>query len=302
MKVINLDPYFIPTPHVPTIPFESFTFKGGEPHIKITNRIFLREDLEKEVVITHRIHTFNDLGLLSVAVDALKRLGFKKLILILPYFPGARQDRVMVHGEPLTSAVYVKALDSLGLDEIISVDVHSGAVSYMFEMTNTKFKSMNNHKFVAESITDIISTNPSGNRVLICPDAGAEKKILELSANIQKYPIIYCGKKRDTSNGNLTGFKVGSEDLKGADCIIIDDICDGGGTFLGLAEELKKKNAGDLYLIVTHGIFSNGVKVLTNVFKEVHCTDSFTPLKYTNGVISKKLKVHNIIFSPPNLI
>ena len=72
----------------------------------------------------------------------------------------------------------------------------------------------------------------------------------------------------------LTGFKVYAEDLKGCDCLIVDDICDGGGTFIGLANELKNKNAGKLYLAVSHGIFSRGFDDLEKCFTKIFTTDS----------------------------
>ena len=63
--------------------------------------------------------------------------------------------------------------------------------------------------------------------------------------------------------------------MEGSDILIVDDICDGGRTFIGLAEELKKKNAGDLYLFVTHGIFSQGFSELKKHFKKIFSTNSF---------------------------
>jgi len=61
--------------------------------------------------------------------------------------------------------------------------------------------------------------------------------------------------------------------------LIVDDICDGGGTFLGLAEELKECNSGDLYLAVSHGIFSKGSQTLLDNFKSIYSTDSFGQTK-----------------------
>ena len=64
--------------------------------------------------------------------------------------------------------------------------------------------------------------------------------------------------------------------------LIVDDICDGGGTFLGLAQELKAKNAGNLYLAVSHGIFSRGFEDLEKVFTKIYTTDSFKTITHEN--------------------
>ncbi|MEZ4686971.1 MAG: ribose-phosphate pyrophosphokinase-like domain-containing protein [Bacteroidia bacterium] len=105
--ILNLHPSFNPwnAPPEQQIAFEAFHFPGGEPHI----RLLSREDLHgAHVRISTRINGFSDLGILMLAVDALKRSGISSFELFIPYFPGARQDRVMTEGEPLTVKVFLK--------------------------------------------------------------------------------------------------------------------------------------------------------------------------------------------------
>jgi ribose-phosphate pyrophosphokinase len=106
--------------------------------------------------------------------------------------------------------------------------------------------------------------------------------------------VVECSKSRDVKTGKLTGFKVYAEDLEGKDCLIVDDICDGGGTFIGLAGELKKKNAGNLYLAVTHGIFSKGFEELEKCFDKIFTTDSF---KEINHNCLTQIKIDNRLLS-----
>ena len=80
-------------------------------------------------------------------------------------------------------------------------------------------------------------------------------------------------KERDLKTGQLTNFKVFNEDLQNKTCFIIDDICDGGGTFVGTAEALKKIGAQKIILVVSHGIFSKGFD-LENI-DEIYTTDSY---------------------------
>jgi ribose-phosphate pyrophosphokinase len=115
--ILNLDQNFKPLDGE-EIEFESFTFSGGEPHIKI-NPTF---DKSKEVTITHRLNSFNDLGLLCLAVDALQRMDAKLQNLIIPYFPAARQDRVMIKGEPLSVKVYANIINTLNFKKVIVFD------------------------------------------------------------------------------------------------------------------------------------------------------------------------------------
>jgi ribose-phosphate pyrophosphokinase len=262
---LNLDQNFKPISGE-EIQFESFTFSGGEPHIKINSNI----DRTKKVTITHRLNSFNDLGLLCLAVDALKRMDIKLDQLVIPYFPASRQDRVMVEGEPLSVKVYAEIINALKFNKVIIFDPHSDVTPAVLK----NCKVVENHHFIAQVIHKI------GKEVkLIAPDAGSMKKIYKLSHFLGGKQVIECGKNRDVNTGKLAGFKVYTDDLKHEDCLIVDDICDGGGTFIGLADELKKKNAGKLYLAVSHGIFSKGFEDL-KCFDQIFTTDSIKNIEH----------------------
>ena len=260
MKYLHLDPAF--TPFGKSIVFEAFTFSGGEPHIKIKEEF---EDLTSSILICTRIRSFNDLGLLLIATDALRRMGIEKISLLLPYFPAARQDRPMVKGEALSVKVYADIINAANYDQVVIVDPHSDVTPAILN----NVRVVEHHLFVKKALAT------KSNYYLIAPDAGALKKVYNLSQYLGGRPIIECSKKRDVATGRLSGFRVFADDLQNKTCVIVDDICDGGGTFLGLAKELKKKNAGDLILIITHGVFSKGVTELTAVFSKIYCTDSF---------------------------
>lgn len=258
--VLNLDPNFKPLDGE-EIQFESFVFAGGEPHIKINPNF----DHTKEVTITHRLNSFNDLGLLCMAVDALKRMDVTLLNLVIPYFPAARQDRVMVKGEPLSVKVYADINNHLHFKKVTVFDAHSEVTPAL--LNNCEVVS--NHQFIAQVLTEI-----GAEVLLISPDGGALKKIYKVSEFLGGLEVVECSKSRNVKTGQLTGFKVYADDLQGQDCLIVDDICDGGGTFIGLAQALKKKNAGKLYLAVSHGIFSKGFEELASCFDKIFTTNS----------------------------
>ena len=262
MHYVHLDPSFTVGPAAQVLPFEAFAFAGGEPHIR-----FQPKDLQavQAVTLTHRVRSFNDMGLLLLAVDALRRAGLEHLELVLPYFPGARQDRVMVPGEPLTVKVYADLLNRLALKRIWVYDPHSEVTPAVLD----RCQAIPNHTFI-EHILKALSVD-----CLVSPDGGALKKIYKLSAHLGGKPVVEGSKKRDVRTGQLSGFQVFSEDLAGANCLIVDDICDGGGTFMGLAQTLKDKGAGQLYLAVSHGIFTKGIEPLTAYFDRIYTTNAF---------------------------
>ncbi|NTD99883.1 ribose-phosphate pyrophosphokinase [Agrobacterium tumefaciens] len=274
--MINLDPSFTPLGENNSINYKSFLFAGGEPHIKIADDF----DKHAPVTITQRINSFNDLGMICITVDALKRMGVKEIHLYIPYFPAARQDRVMIPGEPLSVKVYADIINSMALASVTVFDPHSEVTPALLNNCVT----ISNHEFIRQVIAKI------GSEVkLISPDGGALKKIYKVSEFLGGAEVVECSKSRDVKTGKLSGFKVYAEDLGSADCLIVDDICDGGGTFNGLAEALKAKNAGKLYLAISHGIFSKGFDDLSKYFEQIFTTDSIKEVAHP-GVTQIKLQ------------
>ncbi len=247
------------------VDFEQFTFPGGEPHIKILSQNLAN----KHLTISIRINQFADLGRLMVAVDALKRMDIRSFDLFLPYFPGARQDRVMVPGEPLTAKVYTSLINQLGAHQVTLYDPHSEVVPALLD----RCQVLDNGEFVKQCLAEI------GQPVkLVAPDGGALKKVYRLSQQLNGLPIVQCSKRRDVWTGALSGFDVHAKDLQGQACLVVDDICDGGGTFVGLAEKLKEKGAGPLFLAISHGIFSKGLSRLKAHFDHIFTTDSIAEM------------------------
>ena len=277
--ILNLDNNFNPYPNEKSIAYELITFSGGEPNIRIT------EDLSNidEVTVSQRIRSFNDLGVLLIAVNALKNMNVEKINLLLPYFPAARQDRIMTKGEALSVKVYAELINNLNINSVAVFDPHSDVTPALLD----KCIVLDNFQFIEKVIQNL-----SNDTILISPDGGALKKIYKVASYLKDYEVVECSKVRNVITRKLSGFKVYADDLKGRDCLIVDDICDGGGTFLGLAKELKAKNAGKLYLAVSHGIFNKGLTELSKQFEAVFTTDSF---KNVDDVNVNQIKLADLL-------
>ena len=257
-----------------------FKFSGGEPHIKISssnNEIHFPTNFRDSTIrIYHTIKSFDDLGILYMTIDALRNMGVWKLSLFLPYFPGARQDR-RAPGvcEPLSVKVYADLINALKLEEVIIFDSHSDVASALIN----NCVSLTNEKFFFEALPE------ETDFLIVSPDAGAAKKTERVSLYIKSLgsdkdyqglpDILYFRKHRDMKTGELSGFYTDKIDLKGIDCVLVDDICDGGRTFIEIAKVLKEQNAGNLHLIVSHGIFSNGFRELLKYFKTITTSNSW---------------------------
>jgi len=267
MKTLHLDNNF--TPNGSSINYDKFTFPGGETHIRI------KDYLDGDVLITQVIHNGNDIMEIALAVDALERMGIQNIDLFIPYVPYARQDRVMSSGESLSIKVFTNIINSLGLKNVYIFDPHSDVTAALIN----NCKVINNHDFIWWVVNQLFPDNQKF--CLVCPDAGADKKIKDLAKYISKFhddfEIIKCDKTRDVKTGNIDGFKVYSDKINiDCPCLIVDDLCDGGGTFIGLGNMLLNFNPPQLYLAVSHGIFSKGVFPLTDhLFDQIFTTNSF---------------------------
>lgn len=221
-------------------------FSGGECHVRILTS-FSEND---KVCIHTRLNTSDDLMLLCLAADALRHMCVDHIEAFIPYMPYARQDRVMVPGEPLSIKVIAGIINNLKLNKVTVFDAHSDvSVALLDNCSNLSNAGMINYFLKQTDLKEF---------VLVSPDLGAYKKVDKLAQKIGYKGEIATGiKVRDLSTGKIIKSDVLCNDLKGRSCLVVDDICDGGRTFIELASALKEKNAGDLYLMVSHGIFSH---------------------------------------------
>jgi ribose-phosphate pyrophosphokinase len=257
--------------------YNNFKFPGGENHIVINDEL-----RTNKVTVISSMKNSDDVMSLLLATDALKRMNSDvKINLFLPYFPYARQDRVMNKGEPLSINVMTKLINSLKCDKVTIYDPHSDVTSALLNNVTV----VNNHKFVARAINEIMTPISSDDFYIhsdafciVSPDAGAQKKIYDVCKYldyVKDSGIILGSKNRNVKTGKITSTDfVG--DVKGKFCIIIDDIIDGGATFIELSKILKQRGASKVFLVVSHGIFSKGLEPLKSVIDGIYTTDSIT--------------------------
>lgn len=277
-RALNLDKSFTPTPYQ-EIEYEKFVFNGGEVNIKIKSA---PGGVYGGIAITHRIKTSDNLMEVLLAKDAIENMfGNIPVTLFIPYLPYARQDRVCSNGEALSMKVFANIINNANFHRVVVLDAHSDVGPALLD----RCENISNRNYVIDATYSI---GGGDDLLLVSPDAGAAKKCNMLytsqSTSNRFGGLVQCGKVRNPNTGELSGFEVYADDLEGKRCLIVDDICDGGGTFIGLAKELKKKNAGELYLFVTHGIFSKGIDELKKHFDRIYCTDSFSTIKSNTDI------------------
>lgn len=250
-------------------PIKAFNFSGGESQISLAEI-----PIECNVEVSAFLNTADEIMRLLLTVDAIRRINAAaKINLHIPYFPYARQDRVCNTGEALSVEVMAQLINSLSCESVTIEDPHSNVTAGLIK----------NIRILAQA--DIISRSPvilsllkEKDLILLAPDKGAALKTEAIAAALisQNIPVkaLFATKVRDVTNGKITDTLI-PDGVAGKNILIPDDICDGGSTFIELAKKLKAGGASDLYLYVTHGIFSKGLGPLRESFTHVFCRNCF---------------------------
>lgn len=219
-----------------------------------------RRDVSHMRIRAAAMKSMDDFMLLAQLVQAVRHhYMISTSVLELAYLPYARQDRHMTSGDSFALKVFGQLLNTLGFDRVRVLDPHSEVSAAV--VNNMHIISQQQCMEHSSRLTALLSQS---QLLLMAPDAGALKKIHAVAAHfgVTEYGIM--SKQRDVLSGKLTGFEVLKGDVSGRDVLIVDDLCDGGGTFIGAAAVLHAAGARQVNLYVTHGVFSQGTAHLLN--------------------------------------
>lgn len=245
-----------------------FTFPGGEIGVKLDlenyKYLFLPKVASSSQTITARLQSSADIIELLMVTEALRAVDPTPIRLVCPYVPYGRQDRRCVQGEAHSLKVFSQLINSQNYERVTTFDPHSDVTGALLNNCTIvdqktiigKFDKLN--KFICGA----------GSNLLFCsPDAGANKKTADLAAHYGHSSFIRADKLRDLATGRIKEIVVVNpkEEVEGRDVLIVDDLCDAGGTFVGLNEALKAKGARSVHLYVTHGLFTKGILPLRHL-------------------------------------
>lgn len=227
--------------------------------------------------IKSRFSNYQDLFKIVALNSVLRDFGVAKVKLYCPYILAARSDRRFKDNQSFDLKLVTDVLNSCKFDEITIMDPHSDVLPALLN----RIKVVSLSGFGWESTDGFWS-----DKTLISPDAGAYKKVFKF-AEALKIPVIAANKVRTSDGVPEIQFH---GDVNGLNCVIMDDICDGGRTFETLGKQLKELGAATVTLMVTHGIFSKGTK-LENV-DMIYTTNSFK--NFIDNELHENFKIKNI--------
>ena len=223
------------------------TFSDQEIFVRIDENV-RGEDV---FVIQSTSYPANDnLMQLLICMDALKRASARRITAVIPYFGYARQDRKTDGRTPISAKLVANLICSAGADRVLTVDLHAGQIQGFF---------------------DIPTDNLFGSPVMV-DDIKERSLAKRLEAD-----LAIVDKRRPEAGKSEVMNIIG--DVSGKRCIMLDDMCDSGGTLANAAAALKEHGAKSVSAYVTHGVLSNNAvqRIEKSVLDELVMTDSIQP-------------------------
>lgn len=248
--------------------FTSWTFPGGEVGVKYV--VDNPESVKSVFISISNVPKSDDLILVANIIDCLNRQGVSSSLidLLVPYFPYARQDRACSIGESFALEVFIKMLSTIeNYRALVTMDLHS---TKTLELLN---KYLPRHIVVNElEQIDVMHNLPKIFDNIIAPDKGAAEKAKHIQPEVSHH---YLTKER--KDGKVVTQDYEYDTIVGSACIV-DDILDGGATFIEAAKMLRRTQPRlkHLYLAVTHGILSKGYDVVKEHFNDIYVANAMT--------------------------
>jgi ribose-phosphate pyrophosphokinase len=194
-----------------------------------------------------------------------------KIDLQFNYLPYARYDRAMKENDSFSLKAFTDIINSMNFNRVLLVDPHSNVGQFLLKNSAVIIDQL-----IALQLSNVITCNNSYDYI-VSPDFGAIKKATSIS-EYYNIPLLISLKKRDVSTGYTVFDKLlidDSVDLTDKKLLIVDDICDGGATFVNLAKGIKDLyNIKSIDLFVTHGLFSKGKKL--NNIDNTYCFNDYS--------------------------
>ncbi len=184
-----------------------------------------------------------------IMLDALKRASAKRTVAVVPYYGYSRSDKKARSREAIAARMIADMYESVGVDRIMSVDLHTGQIQGFF---HDPFDSLTALPLLKSWI---VEHTQADERVIVSPDAG-RVRLTEKFAGHLGAPIAILHKRRDPAQHNVSETLDVIGDVDGRTAILIDDMIDTAGTIVGAAELLKQRGAERVIACATHPIFS----------------------------------------------
>lgn len=223
---------------------------------------------------------------LLIIIDALKRASAKRINTVIPYFGYARQDRKSLPRTPISAKLVADIITKAGADRVLTMDLHAAQIQGFFDIPVDNL-------FAAPVFADDIKNSfKDKNPMIISPDVGGMVRARAIAKKIDA-ELGIIDKRRPKAGVSQVMNIIG--DVKGKDCIIVDDIVDSGGTLCNAGKALiEEGGANSVSAYITHGILSGAAidKITNSAFDKLVITDSIDQHDNINSI--EKIKILSV--------
>ena len=203
---------------------------------------------------------------LLIMMDTFVRASAERVTAVIPYFGYARSDKKDRPRVPIAAKLVSNLIGTAGASRVLTVDLHASQIQGFFDIPV-------DHLYAAPIVVDYFSENPIDNLIVVAPDTGGAERARAYAKRLQA-GLALCDKRRERANEadimNIVG------DVEGKNCLIVDDMCDTGGTICKVAKALHEAGANEVFACFTHAILSgNAVENISNSYlKKVIVTNT----------------------------
>ncbi|MGE6697738.1 ribose-phosphate pyrophosphokinase [Hyphomonas sp. NPDC076900] len=256
------------------------TFADQEIFVRIDENV-RGEDV---FVIQSTSYPANDnLMQLLITMDALRRASARRITAVIPYFGYARQDRKTDGRTPISAKLVANLISTAGADRVLTVDLHAGQIQGFFDIPTDNL-------FGGPVMVDDIKERYGKEKIIVVsPDVGGVVRARSLAKRLDDADLAIVDKRRPEAGKSEVMNIIG--DVKGCRCIMLDDMCDSGGTLANAAAALKEHGASSVSAYVTHGVLSGSAvsRIENSVLDELVMTDTIQPSE--EALKSKNIRV-----------
>ncbi|MDD2706292.1 MAG: ribose-phosphate pyrophosphokinase, partial [Acidocella sp.] len=211
--------------------------------------------------------TNDNLMELLITLDALRRGSARRITPVIPYFGYARQDRKSGPRTPISAKLVANLITEAGANRVLTMDLHAGQIQGFFDIP------VDNLPAAPLFSQDIEERFAGRNPMIVSPDVGGVLRARIIARRLNT-DLAIIDKRRERAGVSEVMNIIG--EVEGRDCIIIDDICDSGGTLCNAAEALLANGANSVSVYVSHGVLSGGAvaRIAASPIEMMTITDS----------------------------
>ena len=248
------------------VPSRMVTYANSEVYVRFEESV---RGCDAFVIQAHTAPVNDWLMEQLIMVDALKRASAKRITVVAPFYPYARQDKKHAGREPISARLVADMYRVAGATRIMSVDLHAAQIQGFFDGPVDHLYGM---PILADYVKQKYDLN---NFVVVSPDAGRVRNA-DMWSDRLGCPLAIIHKRRDPNVANTVAVHEVVGDVEGKTCLLVDDMIDTGGTICLAAEALKVQGAGRVIAAATHPVLSGPAvdRLNRSPFEEVIVTNT----------------------------